>query len=77
LGFCGCRVLVVFVVGVIDVGVVVGASVVVEVGFVVGWVIFYLIVVVVVADAVDVWGYLCSDLVLYWIQHCFSCSYLH
>ena len=70
MGFCGCRVLVVFVVGVIDVGVVVGASVVVVVGFVVGWVIFYLI-------AVDVWGYLCSDLVLYWIQHYFSCLYLH
>jgi hypothetical protein len=58
-------------VGVIDVGVgvVVGASVVVEVGFVVGWVIFYSIV--------DAWGYLCSDLVLYWIQHYFSCLYLH
>lgn len=65
MGFCGCRVLVVFVVGVIDVGVgvVVGVSGV-EVGFVVGWVIFYSIAVVVVADAVDVWGYLCSDLVL-------------
>ena len=66
MGFCGCRVLVVFVVGVIDVGVVVvvGASVVVVVvGFVVGWVIFYLIVVV--ADVADgVWGYSCSGLVL-------------